>query len=58
MNWETPSIYFGDTLAESVVWVTLDDGESWSLLKLVRVGSALDANAKFASPSAWPLRSG
>jgi hypothetical protein len=54
MMWDTPSIFFGGIAAESVVWVTLDDGDSWSLMKLIHVGCApdMEAGESFASQSA------
>ena len=57
MLWEkTPSIFFGGVSAESIVWVTLDDGESWGLLKLIRIGAWPDedaeADAEIAASSA------
>ena len=42
MLWEPPSIFFGGISAESIVWVTLDDGVSWRLLKLIRIGEWVD----------------
>jgi hypothetical protein len=59
MLWETPSIFFGGVAAESIVWVTLDDGDSWRLLKLIRVGARfdadIDADAEIVPPFSQPF---
>jgi hypothetical protein len=61
MLWEPPSIFFGGISAESIVWVTLDEGVSWRLLKLIRIGEWTDTEAdnegggEFAYNAAQPL---